>query len=70
MRTSKVFLQQGSLDTLDATMRNITAADVSQISRGDYLLTQFRVVAMYLRLLFLPVGQNIDHDILIQHHKG
>jgi tetratricopeptide (TPR) repeat protein len=62
-----VFLQQGSLDTLDATMRNITAADVSQISRGDYLLTQFRVVAMYLRLLFLPVGQNIDHDILIQH---
>lgn len=62
-----VFLQQGSVTALDSTMRTITAADASQISRGDYLLTQFRVIVMYLRLLFFPVGQNIDHDIPVQH---
>ncbi len=34
----------------------------SSISRGDYLFTQFRVIVTYIRLLFLPVNQNIDHD--------
>ncbi|MDU0457924.1 MAG: tetratricopeptide repeat protein [Geobacteraceae bacterium] len=62
-----VFLQKGSVTALDSTMRTITAADTSQISRADYLLTQFRVITMYLRLLFFPVGQNIDHDIPVQH---
>lgn len=62
-----VFLQQGSVTALDSTMRTITAADSSHISRLDYLLTQFRVIVMYLRLLFFPVGQNIDHDIPVQH---
>ncbi|MCD6308085.1 MAG: tetratricopeptide repeat protein, partial [Candidatus Latescibacteria bacterium] len=28
-----------------------------------YFITQFRVIAVYIRLLFLPVGQNLDHDI-------
>ncbi len=32
------------------------------ISRPDYLLTQFRVLMTYLRLLVLPIGQNIDYD--------
>ena len=27
-----------------------------------YLMTQFRVIWVYLRLLVLPVGQNLDHD--------
>ncbi len=58
-----VFFQQGTLHALDSTMRTITAADSSNISRGHYLLTQFRVVALYLRLLFIPAGQNVDHDI-------
>jgi tetratricopeptide (TPR) repeat protein len=33
----------------------------NEISRHDYLVTQLRVIATYLRLLFLPVGQTIDH---------
>jgi len=37
------------------------------ISRGDYLLTQFRVICTYLRLLFLPVNQNIDHNFTLSH---
>lgn len=32
------------------------------IPRAHYLLTQFPVIATYLRLLVLPVGQNIDYD--------
>lgn len=34
----------------------------SEVSRWDYLLTQFRVIVTYIRLLFLPVGQNLDYD--------
>lgn len=62
-----VFLQQGQLGALDSTMRTITAADVSKISRGDYLLTQFGVITDYLRLLFLPIHQNVDHDFTKYH---
>jgi protein O-mannosyl-transferase len=62
-----VFIRQGSIGALDSTMRAITAADVSQITRVDYLLTQFKAIALYLKLLVLPVGQNIDHDIPLQH---
>ena len=47
-----------SLEWLDAATR----VD-SDMSRSDYALTQLRVVASYLRLLVLPVGQNIDHDV-------
>lgn len=32
------------------------------ISRGNYLLTQFRVIVTYLRLLIFPVNQNLDYD--------
>jgi Tfp pilus assembly protein PilF len=32
------------------------------ISRWDYLLTEFRVVVTYIRLIFLPVNQNLDYD--------
>lgn len=35
------------------------------ISSGEYLLTQFRVIITYIRLLFLPVHQNLDYDYRI-----
>jgi protein O-mannosyl-transferase len=62
-----IFIQQGSITALDSTMRTITAADSSQISRIDYLLTQFQVIVIYLRLLIFPVGQNVDHDFPVFH---
>lgn len=34
----------------------------SSVSRLDYLFTQFRVIVTYLRLLVLPVNQNLDYD--------
>jgi len=33
----------------------------NEISRHDYLVTQFRVIVTYIRLLFVPVNQTIDH---------
>ncbi|BCO11543.1 TPR-repeat-containing protein [Citrifermentans bremense] len=63
-----IFLQKGQLTALGGTMRTLTAADSSGIGRLDYLLTQFNVVAGYLRLLLFPVGQNVDHDFAVQHN--
>ena len=37
----------------------------SNISRMDYLLTQFAVVATYIRLIFFPINQNLDYDFPI-----
>jgi tetratricopeptide (TPR) repeat protein len=37
------------------------------ISRHDYLMTQFRVIVTYLRLLALPVNQNLDYDYRVFH---
>jgi len=50
-------------DVLDAAAR--ATAETGQISRWSYALTQTRVVATYLRLLVLPVGQNFDHDVRV-----
>lgn len=37
------------------------------VSRLDYLFTQFRVIVTYIRLLFLPINQNLDYDYPIYH---
>jgi tetratricopeptide (TPR) repeat protein len=49
---------RGTLAELFGKITSLTPA----ISRGEYLLTQFRVILTYLRLLVLPVGQNVDYD--------
>jgi tetratricopeptide (TPR) repeat protein len=43
--------------------------DVSEVSRGvtslsrwEYLLSEFRVIVTYIRLIFVPVHQNLDYD--------
>ena len=36
--------------------------DLSDDMRAKYLFTEFRVVLTYIRLLFFPVGQNLDYD--------
>jgi Tfp pilus assembly protein PilF len=41
---------------------NEMTRDSRLISRGEYLLTQFTVIATYIRLLFLPINQNLDYD--------
>jgi tetratricopeptide (TPR) repeat protein len=36
--------------------------DLTDMSRWDYLFTQFRVIVTYIRLIFLPVNLNLDYD--------
>jgi tetratricopeptide (TPR) repeat protein len=37
------------------------------ITAREYLITQFSVILTYIRLLILPVNQNLDYDYLISH---
>ncbi|MBI5739440.1 MAG: tetratricopeptide repeat protein [Nitrospirae bacterium] len=39
----------------------------TRMSRWDYLFTQFRVITTYIRLLLLPVNQNLDYDYPVYH---
>ena len=41
---------------------NLASRVAHGVSRIDYLCTQFPVIVSYLRLLVLPVNQNLDHD--------
>lgn len=41
------------------------AQETGAIARSDYLLTQFGVVTRYIRLLFIPINQNVDYNIPI-----
>jgi tetratricopeptide (TPR) repeat protein len=43
------------------------ARETLAIERRSYLLTQFLVIVTYLRLLLLPVRQNLDHDVPVVH---
>src|SRR3972149_1020376 len=43
-------------------IREDQLVDLESISRHDYLVTQFRVVVTYLRLLVLPVGQRLEYE--------
>lgn len=37
------------------------------MSRADYLLTEFRVIVTYIRLLFIPLNLNLDYDYPVYH---
>ncbi|MBF0343505.1 MAG: tetratricopeptide repeat protein [Nitrospirae bacterium] len=53
---------KGSLSDVEGIGRSIGIASSQSIDRGDYLITQFRVIVTYIRLLFLPAAQNLDYD--------
>jgi tetratricopeptide (TPR) repeat protein len=50
------------LSDMDAKL--YAAADISRL---DYLFTQFCVITTYIRLLFLPVSQNLDYAYPVYH---
>jgi protein O-mannosyl-transferase len=39
----------------------------TQISRWEYLVTEMRVIVTYIRLIILPVNQNLDYDYPVYH---
>lgn len=44
------------------TLRKLQLEEAVGLDRYVYTLTQFRVIITYIRLLFLPIGQQIDYD--------
>jgi tetratricopeptide (TPR) repeat protein len=50
-----------SLEDLFRSVKEETRLDTG-MERTTYLATQFRVMITYLRLLLLPVNQNVDYD--------
>lgn len=46
---------------------NVSSRETINISRIDYLLTQFRVIVTYLRLMIFPVNQNLDYSHPVYH---
>lgn len=55
----------GGLEDLAFTIQHATKEELTY-SRNDYLLTQFRVVVSYLRLLIAPINLNLDYDVPLQ----
>lgn len=43
------------------------AEQTTEMTRLEYLFTQFRVIMTYVRLLAFPVNQNLDYDYPIYH---
>ncbi|MDO9287759.1 MAG: tetratricopeptide repeat protein, partial [Thermodesulfovibrionales bacterium] len=54
-----IFIVSGFSKGIDAGF------SVRAFTPWEYLLTQFRVIATYIRLLFLPIYQNLDYDFRI-----
>lgn len=48
--------------SIGESMRALQIHELGNLSRHDYLITQFRVIVTYLRLIVLPVNQNFEYD--------
>jgi tetratricopeptide (TPR) repeat protein len=57
----------GPSDNLINRLNGITRAPAQDMSRLEYLATETRVVITYIRLLFLPVNQNLYYDYPAVH---
>lgn len=57
-----LFFADTALD-ISARLRSAQLEELETLSRHDYLITQFKVIVTYLRLIVLPVGQNLDYDL-------
>jgi hypothetical protein len=57
-----VVLAGQSFDTMMVALDEATRVQTI-VSRSDYLLTQFRVILTYVRLMVLPIGQSVEYDI-------
>lgn len=51
-----------STDAVRLPPTSIIEAGTSSISRQEYFLTQFRVIWTYIKLLILPINQNLDYN--------
>ncbi|MCU0370457.1 MAG: hypothetical protein MUC31_03490, partial [Bacteroidales bacterium] len=60
-----IFSSLIALIILMGILVNGLPSEYDKISRSHYLLTQFRVIAKYWQLIFLPVNQHLDYYFTI-----
>ena len=53
---------RGALTGAASIDKAMEGASLNVITWSEYLNTQFRVIVTYIRLLFLPIHQNLDYD--------
>ncbi|MBF0457152.1 MAG: tetratricopeptide repeat protein [Nitrospirae bacterium] len=44
---------------------SVKMASITDMTRSEYLFTELRVIVTYFRLLFVPVGLNLDYDYTV-----
>ncbi|MFQ5466030.1 MAG: hypothetical protein ACE5EI_08895, partial [Thermodesulfobacteriota bacterium] len=54
-------------ESLNEMVRKDQMRDLGSMSAYEYLITQFRVIVTYLRLLVWPSGLNVDYDFPLYH---
>jgi tetratricopeptide (TPR) repeat protein len=57
---------KGSVTTIAQDI-DLHSRETVDISRADYLATEFRVIVTYLRLLILPANQSLDYNYPVYH---
>lgn len=57
----------GDTKSGNALAGSFNLANFDNISSRDYLVTQFRVIVTYIRLMLVPVRQNLDYDYPLFH---
>ncbi|GMR04597.1 MAG: membrane protein [Thermodesulfobacteriota bacterium] len=55
-------VHSGAAAPIAEKIRLLQLQDMATLSRSDYLLTQFRVIVTYMRLIVFPVNLNLDYD--------
>ena len=55
-------LAMGLTKSVNFTQMRRVPETLTNISSSQYLLTQFHVFLTYIRLLFIPINQNLDYD--------
>ncbi|MFA4828051.1 MAG: tetratricopeptide repeat protein [Thermodesulfovibrionales bacterium] len=57
----------GESDMVESGLRQDQLKDLTTLSQYSYLLTQFRVIVTYIRLLFFPINQHLLYDYPVFH---
>jgi tetratricopeptide (TPR) repeat protein len=63
----QIFAQYARIPKNFISALHQATTESSLLSRGDYFLTQLRVVLTYIRLLILPINLNLDYDYPLYH---
>ncbi|MBE9531921.1 MAG: hypothetical protein IME98_03855, partial [Proteobacteria bacterium] len=53
--------------TVAGKLKSLQVQELKELSRYSYLYTEFRVIVTYLRLLILPINQNLLYDYPMYH---